>query len=485
VIRPGLALMAGVLGIAGIGAAAQVIPSAHRLVPVATRSEPVGADLQCPRIPTGRASGSAGSPTTALGVTTTSPGTGEVLATGLGGGTRVLVTAGRRAATATVTRPASVTLVVSGRLTPGVHAEELTTAPAAADRATSEVACTAPVARAWFVGAATQAGDDPVLTLSNPGPAAAQASVSVLIPQGVLTSAATQAVAVAPGATVSVPLDRVAPDATATAVEVTTVRGRLAGAVHDDRSLGLADLGGDWIPAQAAPRSALVIGGIPGRVLGVAPHRTLTVANPSGIPVTDTVHLTTDAGSTYVPAGLPSVTVPADSVRSFSLDALLGQSPAAVELTGQPLLGSVLVATSGPRGGDLAYLGPAAPQRGAAAVAPDPVSSTSDVLVVLSAPDAGATVELTFAGPHGPLTRQLVLPAGHSAQVALSLLGAADTSAPLQVRVLGGGGPVYGSRVLAAAVPYSGASVSALTLVGPSPAVIVPAVQPGVRAALP
>jgi hypothetical protein len=473
VIRPLLTLAAGVLGIAALGSAAELAPADRVPVGAVSRAAPVGATLVCPR--------TQGSPaSTTIGVSTTTPGTGLVRATGVAGPGSVstVLTAGARVAAVALTGDGPVVLTANGRLTPGLRAEELTSVARGSTRVVSDVACSPPGARQWFVGAGTLPGEDPVVTLTDPGPEVAVASITVLTPRGPVTPAAAQGIPVTVGSTLSLPLDRLAPGAAATAVEVTTVRGHLAAAVHDDRTQGLTVLGGDWLPAQTALTAHLVLGGIPGQILGVAPHRTLILANPGSTPATVSIHLTTDAGSTYVPEGLAGVTVPPDEVRAYPLDALLGDSPAAVEVIGAPLLGGVLVQTAQSGGGDLAYLGASPPLNGPAGVALDPVSATEEAVVVLSAPAGPGRADLSFAGPHGPLTREISVPAGQSLQISLARLGAGDTSAPLVVTRLAGSGPLYGTRVLAGVNGSGGPFLGALPLVGESAAVLVPAVTP-------
>lgn len=486
VARRVLAAAVGALTLTAVGVVAtrtQPRPGAVLGLTAAHRARVTGAILVCPdirQIPNTLA--------TFVVAGTGLPGPGQLTMTPGGdpGATPVrLLGPGQLAATyrGPVTGP--VVLHARGALAASLVAEQLSLSNRGLNRGWADVRCSPPQAQQWFLGAATAQGDAPVLTLVNPDPVPALANVTVLTPAGTANAPAGQGVAVPPDSAVHLALASLAPGAVATAVEVSTVAGETAAAVRDVRVAGLTTLGTDWVPAQPAPASTVVVAGIPGVIAGQPAARVLVLADPGTVNATVTVTTTTTAG-TFVPSGLSSVTVPAGSVRRIDLAGPVGQSPATVTVRSAgsgpavPVLAGALVSVRSPVTGlsEIAYLGAGTPLAGPALEPENPVTAHEDSVLELSAPQRAATVTISrpAQGSTPAFSLPVAIPAGRVVEVSLrhyGWLGNAATVTPQP-----GSGPVYATRIIEDQGLF-GPLVTAMGLVGAPPEVVVPAAGPG------
>ncbi|MHB8341012.1 MAG: DUF5719 family protein [Mycobacteriales bacterium] len=439
-----------------------------------------GQTLVCPdvrRIP--------GTLDTVVVVGTADPGPGAVdllPASGPPKSPQRLLSAGQL--TASYRGPLTGPLVVkaTGPLAGALVAEQLSRANKTADRGWADDRCEPPRAVQWFVGPGTGVGDDPVVTLANPDDVPALVDINVLTPAGPADDPQGQGVAIAPHSVSRIPLTTLAPGATATAVQVSTVSGRVAAAVRDVRTNGLIPLGTDWVPVADGPHPQVVVAGVPGMINGTPPARTLILANPGTTDTTVTVETVTGNGE-YVPTGLSAVVVPAGTVRTVDLGSAVGPTPAtAVITTSTPstaVLAGVLVDAASTYTGihEIAYLGAAQPLAGPALVPENPIAAEVDSVLELSAPGATAAVTVTIPGGGGRPGRsfQVGVPPGRSIEVSLRHDGV--VGGPVTVTPVPGSGPVYAVRVIEERGAL-GPLIAAFGLVGSPPLVTIPPVRP-------
>lgn len=452
-------------------------PQAAGLDPVLAPAD--GRTLVCPdvrRIP--------GTLDTVVVVGTADPGPGAVdllPASGPPQSPKRLLSAGQL--TAAYRGPLTGPLIVkaTGPLAGALVAEQLSRANKTADRGWSDDRCEQPRVVQWFVGPGTTVGEDPVVTLANPDSVPALVDISVLTPAGPADDPQGQGVALAPNSVSRIPLTTLAPGAAATAVEVTTVSGRVAAALRDVRTNGLIPLGTDWVPVATGPAPQVVVAGVPGLVNGSQPGRTLILANPGPNDATVSVQTVTGNGE-YVPTGLASIAVPAGTVRTVDLGAAVGATPATAIVTTQgpsaAVLAGVLVdaASTVTPIHEIAYLGAAQPLAGPALVPENPIAAAVDSVLELSAPGPTAAVTVGIPGGGGRPARsfQAGIPPGRAIEVSLrhqGLLGG-----PVTVTPVPGSGPVYAVRVIEERGAL-GPLIAAFGLVGSPPLVSIPPVR--------
>ncbi len=374
-----------------------------------------------------------------------------------------------------------LTLTAQGPIAGSLVAEQLSRGNQATDRGWAEARCEPPRAQQWFVGAATTPGDTPVLVLANPTDTPAVADISVLTAQGITEPRAGHNLTLGPRTVIRLDLGNLAPNFPVTAVEVATSSGRVSAAVRDVRSSGETPLGTDWVPVGGAA-TELTIAGFPGTVTGAAPRRVVYVGAPGVTDATVRVQVTTSSG-TFVPVGEDAITVTAGTLRSIDLTALLGASAGSVTVTSDdpdvPIVAGGFVDASSAKPQhvhEIAFLGPAAPLRGAALVPIVVISAEVDSVLVLSAPRQSVSATLVITPPKGPvLRRRVVVNAGRTLEQSLRMLKIADRST---VTVLpdAGSPPLYAVRLIEED-SSRGPLLSAFTLLGAPPSQPVPAIR--------
>lgn len=375
----------------------------------------------------------------------------------------------------------SVTGRAVGSLAPGFSVTQTERTVDGSGRGLASTACLPTGADFWFVGAASGVGQHAVLVLTNPEAATASVDVTFYGRDGVVDAPGGRGVQVPARTRVELRLDQIVPGARVLALHVEVQVGRLSAAVTETDVDGHRPLGTDWIPGATAPATELVVPGVPrvgrdrtGKVL-------LDLVAPGAGAV---VHLNLVApDGTYVPLGADVVDVPTDTVRSVDLTEVLRGDPAAVVVTSdQPVTAGARVTLATPdHYGDLLFLA-AAPPLSAAAVVPDNWQ-TSDLYtrLVLSAPEAAASVDVTtFSGEVTGEPLRIDIDAGTTQWVTIAP-PEGRRGFGMVVRPVAGSGPVYGVRMLDEQGPR-GPLVSALPLRTARITVVVPDAVPDIGA---
>jgi hypothetical protein len=307
--------------------------------------------------------------------------------------------------------------------------EQLSRGNKGPDRGWAEARCEAPRADQWFVGAGTTPGDTPAVVLANPADTRAIATVTVLTPTGLIAAPVGGNLVLAPHAVQTINLTTLAPGVAVTAVHVTTQTGEVSAAVRDIRTSGTTLLGNDWVPV-GEPAPDLTLGGVPGTIVGAQPRRLLYIGVPGTADARVRVTLTTSTG-TFVPVGLDSLAVGAQSIATVDLGAVLEGRAASVHVTTEPgldgravpVVAGALVDSASSKGEaihELAFLGPEQPVAGPTLIPQVRTGQDQDSRIVFSAPKGTVSGTLTIQPPSGP-----------SRQVPFAVTGATtvDTSA--------------------------------------------------------
>ena len=144
---------------------------------------------------------------------------------------------------------------------PVLAAVQTATAAASDVAGFAATACTAPDYDSWLVGGATALGTTTLVVLSNPGDVAATVDVDAYSEQGPVVSSGGHGILVKPHAQNVVPLAGLAPNASATAVHVTSTGGTVSAHLQESHLTGLTPQGVDWVAPTAPPADHLVIPG--------------------------------------------------------------------------------------------------------------------------------------------------------------------------------------------------------------------------------
>ena len=297
------------------------------------------------------------------------------------------------------------------------------------------VSCSHPSSDVWFVGTGAP---EVWLYLMNTGTLAASADVTILTDTGQQDGLA-NAITVAPNQVVA---ENVAPfvrGAQALAVHIQTSSGQVAASMWEGEGTG----NGAWLPQAAAPATTLVIPG-------------LTVASSSArlfvtVPGSTDARLTVTA---YTPSGTfqQFSTTPVDASGGATTPVTLtslGASAAGLELTSNvPIVASVLV----PGSGIGSFTTATAPVTGQGVVAGNPVTTGLTVGLLLTAPSATATANVSLVAADGLVTspadlRGVTVKAGRTLAVAVPRpAGRQPFAIVLTPKV--GSGPLYAARVV-------------------------------------
>lgn len=347
----------------------------------------------------------------------------------------------------------TVVVRAAGPTAGALEAVQLSHGTAGAERGYASVRCEAPGTDAWYVGGSTTVGVSSTLVLVNIDDVPAQADITFWSSSGPVDSRAGQGLVVPPRSRRTLPMETLAPDQDNVAVHVHTRTGRLASGLRQQRGTPDTPLGVDWVPATGPPARGAVVAGIP-----AGPGtRTLLVANPGPDDVVVAVQLSTADGQ-FVPSGLDAAPVPAGTVQLVDLSAQLATTPAAVRVTtdGAGVLAAVFADTPDRDGvgTDFAWLAAAGALDGPALLADTALDPKSQVTLLLTAPDAGATVTVTPVDvPGAPADtapeQSVTIPAGRTVSLVLSsAAGGGMRALAVSVSPGSGSGPVYAARVL-------------------------------------
>jgi hypothetical protein len=341
-----------------------------------------------------------------------------------------------------VTRlPGTGALVVRGAddLAPGLLGLRSGTAPLTTQD------CSVPSSEQWFTGIGAGAAHDSVLELINPDSGRADADIT-LYGSRPFTVRKLRGITIPAHKTVTLDLGAIVPRRLLLSAQVQVSRGRLAVHVLDSRTdLVSHRVRREWLPRQEAPA-------LDNRLIGLPAGpgtRTLQVVNPGdGVAQVEVRVVTGD--TSFVPAGLDTVSVPPGSTRSVSLTKVLAGALAdgavGLEVTGDsPVAASVLTDL----GTDEAITVPDPAIHVEAAtllpVAPGPTKGTRtspvSARLYLSAEAAGAaTVTAYDASGKRLLQRRVGQQEGHTVEVTLprgtALLRVVPQNTPVRAAVV-------------------------------------------------
>jgi hypothetical protein len=250
-------------------------------------------------------------------------------------------------------------------------------------------------------------------------------------------------------------MDLLAPEGGLLSVRVISRQGRVVAAMRSMRTAGGTPAGFDFVPQSRPPALKLVVPGIP-QGPGV---RSLVLGNATADDATVSVQVTLKDGQ-FVPQGLDQLTVPAHRTIRVQLATMTDASPltATVTSTGTPVVAGAVAYDfqDFPRYGlpDVSFGGSAAPLSGPALLTDLVIDRPTESTLVLSAPDAAATVVVTpitvIGALSAPAPRTLHVPAGRTLAFRLSTFFPPGTQTRLavEVRPVGDSGAVYATRYL-------------------------------------
>lgn len=188
--------------------------------------------------------------------------------------------------------------------------------------------CVVPGGVRWFVGAGGGAAHLSTLSLANPDGGPAVADVTVWSTDGELEQIESRGLTISGGGVSTLALEKIAPDAHELAVRVLVTRGRLAASMRDEFGKVGEALRADALASGSAPSRHQVLPGLS----RVANSRVLTLVNPGRQEARVTVRL---AGlrSTFAPAGVGEIRVPAGRVVVTDLSAALKKLTSAEDVS--------------------------------------------------------------------------------------------------------------------------------------------------------
>ena len=285
-----------------------------------------------------------------------------------------------------------VVVHASGATAPGLFAARF-----AGPGTTAAGECAAPTEETWFVGIGTSGLHNSELQLTNPDSGPAVADLELWSVDGPMEEVRSRGLTIAGNDSTRIDLSNLAPDRAELAMRVTVSRGRVAASVQDSYSVPGKKPTLDWLAASADPATSLVVPGLSKQ----ADERTLVLANPGDAGGRVEVKVT-GAQSTFAPAGLEPIEVPAGEVvvteLSEQLQAALAQDEdAALQLT------STVPVTASMRGmvsGDLVQLPAVAPASGEMAAMVPP--SGEQVLMLTTSDAGGGAFKARFVGGDKP-----------------------------------------------------------------------------------
>jgi len=332
-----------------------------------------------------------------------------------------------------------------GKFAPGWTVQETTEVAAGAGRGLQGVNCSAPDTEFWFPGVSTAADRTDYVHLTNPDDSAAVVDIELYGKDGALDSTLGEGITVAPHSSDPILLSTLTEEKQENlTVHVSVRSGRVGAAVQalDDK------LGGDWLAASTDPSGSLVLPGIPKdatavRLVAFAPgdsdaDLTVKLASPSG-PITPAGNETL-----HVKAGMTAAADLGDVTRGEAGSLILTPSDSSV-----PVVAALRVVRGKGDDQETAFI-PATRAIGTRATVAD--NSAKGSTLALTAPTGAATVKVTAsAGSEGgeAVSKTFTIKAGTTQNVeAPTPTGLKGTYALTVERV--SGGPVYGSRTLAA-----------------------------------
>lgn len=253
--------------------------------------------------------------------------------------------------------------------------------------------CGFPAESSVLVGGGVEAGRSGRVVLSNPGTTTASVDLVLLTPEGPLSPAAAQDLAVPGGTSRDVLLEGLLEPTPALAVGVTARGGAVVAHLVDTRIAGVRAQGVEQV-AATQPATDLTL---PGLRPGPSLTATLRLANPGTTPAAVGWQLAGPDGA-VAQQGETVVTVPAGSVAEVPLEELRGRDvpeALAVRVTSdQPVAATVQVRVERAGGlADLAVVHPA-PRLAGDALVPLPDGERVRAALALAGTDRAGTVEV-------------------------------------------------------------------------------------------
>ncbi|MGI8524246.1 MAG: DUF5719 family protein [Nocardioides sp.] len=302
-------ILAVVLPLVAVGGLAIVRPDEANVVdhpPTLTRLS--SATLVCP-------SGLPGAASVSVGSTAKGAARGAITVRSGSGSERDLTLRGGRVADAPSVRGAAV---VRGRdaLAPGLLAGRF------GPGRLSGLECPNPSPDQWFTGVGARADHGSVVELTNPDAGPAIADITLLARSRTLVTSRLRGITVPGGKTISIDLGAKSPRRPELTAHVVVSRGRLGVHVLDQHVDLLSKKRiSEWLPPQLVPaRTNDLIGLPPG-----PGRRTVEVANGGRNVVRASVQVVTGE-TTFHPAKLPDLPVPAGTTRTLDVTAALAKS---------------------------------------------------------------------------------------------------------------------------------------------------------------
>jgi hypothetical protein len=328
------------------------------------------ADVACP--------GSSGTPELSLGSASTEEGDSETTLRSAAAPEPVVVPLEAGGATRGKAPTDPVVVHGEGATAPGLFAARF-----AGPGITAAGECAAPAAETWFVGIGTSGLHNSELQLTNPDSGPAVADLELYSVDGPMDEVRSRGLTIAGNDSTRIDLSNLAPDRAELAMRVTVSRGRVSASVQDSLSVPGKKAAIDWLAASSAPTTSLVVPGLP----RTADERTLVLANPGDAGGRVEVKIT-GPRSTFAPAGLKPIEVPAGEVVITDLTEQLRGQLKAGEDTALQLTSTVPVTASmrSVVGGDLLQLPAVTAVSGQTAAMAPP---SGDRMVLLTTTNAG------------------------------------------------------------------------------------------------
>ena len=374
---------------------------------------------------------------------------------------------------------APVAVTATGPGSDGIVASQSGLIPYGIGRSLIDTACQPPATDWWFVGSDGRIGISDYLFLVNPTDATANVALSFWSSRGPLSPPNTTGIPIAAHTSVLRAVSDFAPDVAGLSIHVHANSGSVAAAIGDLQYQGTTPRGGDWIAPTAPPaRNALVTGFFHG-----ATEDVLHLANPGDRDATVSLRVLTPSKN-FVPAGHPSVVVPAGHTLAVDMSsAIAGESAAVQAIADQPVLVAGLAAQTPSTGfRELTWLPAQPPMRTPAGIADTipPFGQTADLM--LTAPDGATRVRVTTSTGR---SITVDVPGGRTVDIGLraALHAGPSGPGPLLLTPLGVA-PVYVIRTMYALGAHGPLVASSVPVTLPQPTSLPPVVS-DLRAAQP
>ncbi|MFH8370906.1 DUF5719 family protein [Streptomyces sp. NPDC018031] len=332
-----------------------------------------------------------------------------------------------------------------GRLAPGWSVQQTTTVDAGVGRGLLGSSCAAPDTDFWFPAVSTASDRQDYIHLTNPDSRSAVVDLEMFGAEGEVGDEDGEAIKVPGRSTVPVLLSTLTeqPEINVT-LHVTVRSGRVGAAVQASDT----NLGGDWLPASAAPAPSLVFPGIPKDATAVR-----LVAYAPGEDADLRVRLAGPTGS-ITPAGNASLHVKGRMTAALDLGDITKGEPGSLVLTpespasGKPVVAALRVTRGKGDKQETAFIPAtsAIDERGTVA---DNRAKGSTLSLV--APEGTAKVRVTASATTegGAAVRKTYTVKGGTTMAVDGLRPAGDKGTyGLSVEHLSGG-PVHAARILA------------------------------------